>query len=1461
MMKKKFKNFERRGLPGGPNEMFTYTTGIFSTEGYRNGSPDINNMFNLIGSGDISMEDVDFSVLGIDNLGNSTVMQPGKNYKYPGDMVLEVPMAQFGWNDIKQYYLDNKDNIQNVLDKASYIPVLGTAASLGSAAIDAGDAYMAYKDGDYETMKKELATAGTSALLGATPGGKLLKTGYKAVAKNIAKPLANTTLAHGFKTGVKSGVKDVIKGEEENPIIDGPVNTEATEKLIASKGIELPRAQYNIPNILDKTLGTIGISPQDIINPVTFIQDTLPKDEQAKLTSKIKETEAVNLNKAKQFAGLYMNSPRYKEMLGSSLGFRELDFPSRRRRNFKRLQDTELFDQDLINSGIAGYSRSDTGDIMIQPGYNDMEGIYDHEISHSIDRNKDMSTRGFLTWLDDISSFSPSLQNRLIPQKDINLMKSLQKTDRAKNQDNDEDFEYWDVSPVKFWKDYGKTQEEGTVNYFTEPTEVRARLNELRRSMYDQGVDIFNKEVKSEDLENDNIQSMPAFYNLEHFYGKDGILKMLNNISDATDMDEFKKMAKEGGSVSWQWKGKTYSGTLIPSMEDTNNRYARTQNGKIKTLPKGKSGLEVSKMIIGGLGLSKQQNGPGTDKGWRNLDVNVEGIKNAIRNVESADGTLMMNPRSTATGLYGQRFSEIKDLYKGSREDFSKDLDAQNEFFMMRLNEGIAANETTALLRDAFELTEEYKDQLGDKWNFSYEDVISLSNFLGRQGTREYFGDVIRDGKSLAQVYPHLYGANIKAVNKTPDQYLEITRKFYQEGGEPNTYKVVKGDNLSRIARNFGTTVSDIVSLNDIANPRLIQPDQILKLPENINPMAVDSAPSANTYTVKKGDNLSRIAKKYNTTYQRLAKINNINDPSFIRVGQQLILPEEYKEEVPLAEEQWISVDKLQKNTEDVNALADEDVIIRSQMINNPNQRYVVVDKKNQRLKLYHGDDVITDIEVATGSRPGDAQTVTKPIDVNEDGIITEEDKVDGVYQVDWSKGNLSTGAGRYTITKTAPTSGDYYNNAPAFTLANEQGIEVSTAIHGAPDYRLKYFDNDDINDNRSSNGCINGKCSDLQGLYDMGLPTGTPVFILPEDEGNFFEMVDGQAVLRMSRQNRKKYAGSYVREGYSEPFKGQGGNYTTNTLRYKPIRAKFDVESFQDDIFTAFDFNDTEELEKNTIPFINALVDNKKDIMKAAKIPSDVYNQIAKIAFGIYGAESNYGDTHSTSGNVLRGGAKLANKFFDEIGLLDGRSVSNIDTTAEGKVTKAIDAITTGIDDTLGFVRAPEELRIARDSDDVSLGFTQLRWSYVKNNPRELKALNEVGIYSKEDLLDPEKSAIATAIILGVRYNEQLTPEQKKNISLYLPTKWNNAANYPQRVKRNSKYIDFEQFDRMRSGGEVEDKLIYKNYINGMYENTKMESTAKNVYDKLNRKFLKQARELGLSPANYVMTYVVRNS
>jgi hypothetical protein len=65
-----------------------------STKGYKRNSPDKDNSYNIIPSGDITMEDVDFPILGIDNKGNKKIMKPGKNYKFPGDIVLEVPIKK-----------------------------------------------------------------------------------------------------------------------------------------------------------------------------------------------------------------------------------------------------------------------------------------------------------------------------------------------------------------------------------------------------------------------------------------------------------------------------------------------------------------------------------------------------------------------------------------------------------------------------------------------------------------------------------------------------------------------------------------------------------------------------------------------------------------------------------------------------------------------------------------------------------------------------------------------------------------------------------------------------------------------------------------------------------------------------------------------------------------------------------------------------------------------------------------------------------------------------------------------------------------------------------------------------------------------------------------------------------------------------------------------------------------------
>ena len=53
-----------------------------------------------------------------------------------------------------------------------------------------------------------------------------------------------------------------------------------------------------------------------------------------------------------------------------------------------------------------------------------------------------------------------------------------------------------------------------------------------------------------------------------------------------------------------------------------------------------------------------------------------------------------------------------------------------------------------------------------------------------------------------------------------------------------------------------------------------------IEVPNNSNP--------SNYYIIKKGDTLSKIAKENNTTVENLAKINQIQDPNLIYVGQKL---------------------------------------------------------------------------------------------------------------------------------------------------------------------------------------------------------------------------------------------------------------------------------------------------------------------------------------------------------------------------------------------------------------------------------------------------------------------------------------------------------------------------------------------------------------------------------------------
>ena len=126
------------------------------------------------------------------------------------------------------------------------------------------------------------------------------------------------------------------------------------------------------------------------------------------------------------------------------------------------------------------------------------------------------------------------------------------------------------------------------------------------------------------------------------------------------------------------------------------------------------------------------------------------------------------------------------------------------------------------------------------------------------------------------------------------------------------TYVVQRGDTVSALAAQYGSTVSAIVQANSLNNAALIYVGQTLIIPVSTQyqipptftpaPIYGDSGgqtgaqPTAvasvgGRYTVGYGDTLTSIAARYNTTAAVLAQLNNIVNPNLIYAGQVLNIP------------------------------------------------------------------------------------------------------------------------------------------------------------------------------------------------------------------------------------------------------------------------------------------------------------------------------------------------------------------------------------------------------------------------------------------------------------------------------------------------------------------------------------------------------------------------------------------
>ncbi len=97
-------------------------------------------------------------------------------------------------------------------------------------------------------------------------------------------------------------------------------------------------------------------------------------------------------------------------------------------------------------------------------------------------------------------------------------------------------------------------------------------------------------------------------------------------------------------------------------------------------------------------------------------------------------------------------------------------------------------------------------------------------------------------------------------------------------------YTVDRGDTLGQIAKDNGVSLSALIEANDITNPDLIYPGQVLIIPGK------DGKPDTR-HVVTRGETLNGIAAQYGASVSRIVAANDIANPDLIRVGQRLLIP------------------------------------------------------------------------------------------------------------------------------------------------------------------------------------------------------------------------------------------------------------------------------------------------------------------------------------------------------------------------------------------------------------------------------------------------------------------------------------------------------------------------------------------------------------------------------------------
>ena len=163
-------------------------------------------------------------------------------------------------------------------------------------------------------------------------------------------------------------------------------------------------------------------------------------------------------------------------------------------------------------------------------------------------------------------------------------------------------------------------------------------------------------------------------------------------------------------------------------------------------------------------------------------------------------------------------------------------------------------------------------------------------------GTRPY---IIRAGDTyyvLAQRFNTTVAAIMAANPGVDPNRLQIGQQICIPGGTvpgqcpagTQPYIIRAGDTFYVLAQRFNTTVAAIMAANPGIDPNRLQIGQQICMPGAPGP---GPCPGGRSYTIRSGDTLYTIARRFNVTVAAIMAANPGIDPMSLRVGQIICIP------------------------------------------------------------------------------------------------------------------------------------------------------------------------------------------------------------------------------------------------------------------------------------------------------------------------------------------------------------------------------------------------------------------------------------------------------------------------------------------------------------------------------------------------------------------------------------------